>query len=290
MKTRPFPVCRRTFMRYFHSRESIHMTDHPEKTPGSSGDYLIGTDIGTSSSKALAFSPDGRVFCQHQIAYPTDHPRPSFSEQNPAQILEAVTGVIAAVVRQMKRPPLGVSFSAAMHSLMAVDGKGDPLSPLLIWSDGRSGAEAGWLRSQKSAAALYRHTGTPVHPMSPLCKLLWWKKQKTESFKKAACFLDIKGYVFSRFFGEYLIDYSLASATGMFDHTTLKWYAPALALTGMTAARLPAPVSPLEILTGLRNGYASRMGLDPGTPFIIGASDGCLANLGTGVTEKGEMA
>lgn len=258
--------------------------------PGNRDDYLIGTDIGTSSSKALAFSPDGKVLCQYQISYPISHPKPSFSEQDPEQILDAVTGVIAAVVKQMKRPPLGVSFSAAMHSLMAVDGKGDPASPLLIWSDGRSGAEAAWLRSQKAAANIYRHTGTPVHPMSPLCKLLWWKKENAESFKKAARFIDIKGYVFSRFFGEYIIDYSLASATGMFDHTALKWYGPALALTGMTAGRLAEPVSPLEVFTGLRGGYAARMGLDAATPFIVGASDGCLANLGTGVMEKGEMA
>lgn len=261
------------------------MTNHT----GQDG-YLVGADIGTSSSKALAFGLDGRVLCQYQTAYPIRHPRPSFSEQDPDEIVRAVTGVIASVVREMKRPPLGVCFSAAMHSLMAVDGKGGAASPLLIWSDGRSAAEAARLRSGKAAATLYRHTGTPIHPMSPLCKLMWWKKNDPAGFKRAARFLDIKGYVFSRLFGRYLIDYSLASATGLFDHDALKWYGPALDLAGLEAGRLAEPTSPLEVCTGLRDSYASRMGLEAGTPFILGASDGCLANLGTGVTEKGEMA
>lgn len=254
-------------------------------------DYFIGADIGTSSSKALAFSAAGKVLSQHQIPYPTLHPQPGYAEQDPDVILDAVTRAIRETVRQQKGArPLCVCFSAAMHSLMAVDERGRPDGNLLIWSDGRSRTEADQLKASPAGKRIYRHTGTPIHPMSPLCKLLWWQAREKASFRRAARFISIKDYVLYRYFGEFLIDYSLASATGLFDHKTLKWYDPALDLAGVKPDRLPVPVSPLETLRGLHKGFAGKMGLDPGTPFVIGASDGCLANLGTGVTARGELA
>lgn len=254
-------------------------------------DYIIGADIGTSSSKAMAFSLEGKVLAQQQITYTTQHPRPSYSEQNPDEVLHAVCNAIRKVVEQMQnQPPLCVSFSSAMHSLMAVSGKGEPLSSLILWSDGRSGKEAEWLKEQAIAKDIYTHTGTPIHAMSPLCKLLWWKNENKKTFSKAAKFIGIKEYIFSQLFGEYLIDYSLASATGLFDHDTLKWYDPALDLLGIKSEHLPDAVSSLYILKGLKNDFAPQLGLSANTPFVAGAGDGCLANLGTGVTKKGEMA
>lgn len=253
--------------------------------------YFIGADIGTSSSKALAYSIKGKVLCQHQISYPTAHPKPSYSEQDPQQVLNALLKAIHLTVKEMKgRQPECVSFSSAMHSLMVVNGKGEPLSPLIIWSDCRSQKEATWLKSQKIAAAIYKHSGTPIHPMSPLCKLLWIKNEDNGLLKKAARFISIKEYVFSQMFGEYLIDYSLASATGLFDHTTLTWYAPALDLIGIKKDRLPDPVSPLQQLKGFKKEFSRKTGLKTDVPFVLGAGDGCLANLGTGVTQKGELA
>lgn len=254
-------------------------------------DYFIGADIGTSSSKALALSTDGKVLSQSQITYPTLHPKASYAEQDPEVVLEALSHAIRETVRKQKgRQPVCVCLSAAMHSLMAVDGKGKPLSNLLIWSDARSQAEADKLKSMPAGPDIYRHTGTPIHPMSPLCKLLWWRDHEKGSFRKASRFIAIKDYILFRYFGEFLIDYSLASATGLFDHTALKWYGPALDLIGLKAERLSDCVSPLETLKGMNKAFSRKTQLDPNIPFVIGASDGCLANLGTGVTSKGELA
>lgn len=253
--------------------------------------YFIGADIGTSSSKALGFSDTGKLLCQHQVVYPTSHPAPAFSEQDPDQIVSALFRAIHAVVRAMEgRQPEAVCLSSAMHSLMAINGKGETISPLIIWSDGRSEKEAQWLKAQNEAADIYQHTGTPIHPMSPLCKLLWMKKKDKALFKKATRFISIKDYVLAKFFDEYLIDYSLASATGLFDHKTLKWYDPALEIAGIKADRLAEPVSPLTVLKGFKRSFSRQTGLDRDVPIVIGAGDGCLANLGTGVTGKGELA
>ena len=50
-------------------------------------DYYIGIDIGTTSTKAVAFSLTGEVLAQKSLGYPILHPQQDRSEQQPEEIL-----------------------------------------------------------------------------------------------------------------------------------------------------------------------------------------------------------
>ncbi|HVB02172.1 MAG TPA: gluconokinase [Chitinophagaceae bacterium] len=253
-------------------------------------DYIIGVDIGTSGTKALAYTTKGKVLTDSRASYPHLQPRPRYSEQDPEIIIKAVVNCIAEVTEKTGRKPLGIGFSAAMHGLMAVNAQGKPMMPLITWADTRSIGETSALRSSPEAAEIYRRTGTPIHPMSPLCKLLWLRKHHPGLMHKAYKFISIKEYLFFLFFGEFVIDHSIASATGLFDTGALKWYSKALNIAGITPAQLSRPVPTDFILKGLKKRFRDKTGLTAGTPFVIGASDGCLANLGTGAMDPKTMA
>lgn len=249
---------------------------------------IIGVDIGTTSTKAIAFTSLGQVLSSHYQEYPIYQPAPDCSEQDPDEVLEAVLHTLRLTLSQLNpEQVLGISFSCAMHGLLAVNAAGQPLTRCLIWADNRSQTQAEALQHTRAGLEIYRHTGTPIHPMSPLCKLLWLKENQPELLQQAHKFISIKEYVFYRFFGKYLVDYSLASATGLFDIRQLTWYEPALALAGIQASQLASPVTTLHQELDLDPAYASRLGLSRPVPFIIGASDGCLASLGTGATKPG---
>jgi gluconokinase len=141
-----------------------------------------------------------------------------------------------------------------------------------------------------SAADVYEHTGIPLHPMSPLCKIVWFKNNMPEIFNATYKFISIKEYVFSRLCGKYIIDYSLASATGLFNLQERKWDEDALAIAGITKEKLSLPVDTLYAEQSLLPEYMKLVGLKKNIPFIIGASDGCLANLGSGAINHGETA
>ena len=126
--------------------------------------------------------------------------------------------------------------------------------------------------------------------MSPLCKLLWIKEERQDIYTTAHKFIGIKEWVFYRFFGQYLIDYSIASATGLFDIYNFNWNAEALKLTGLTPDRLSTPVRTTHMVKGLAKEYADLLNIDQTTPFIIGASDGCLANVGSGALQPGDVS
>jgi gluconokinase len=65
----------------------------------------------------------------------------------------------------------------------------------------------------------------------------------------------------------------------LFDIRNLRWSEVALQAAGVTAHRLSEPVPPTHICKGLSEGWCDTMGLDPQIPWVLGASDGCLANL-----------
>jgi gluconokinase len=126
--------------------------------------------------------------------------------------------------------------------------------------------------------------------MSPLCKIIWWKENEPALYKQAACFVGIKEYIFYHFFGKYVTDYSIASATGLFNIHELRWNADSLALAGITEDQLPAAVSSDSIITGLNPLIAAELDIPADTKFVAGASDGCLAQLGSNALDAGHAS
>ncbi|MGF1473828.1 MAG: gluconokinase [Rubrobacteraceae bacterium] len=255
---------------------------------------FIGVDIGTTSTKTIAFDPEGAILAEESVGYELRSPQPSRAEQDPDEILEAVLGSLAAVVQQVEETQndkvSGVSFSAAMHSLLALDEEGNPLTPSITFADNRAAGQAARIREELDGPELHRRTGTPIHPMSPLAKLLWFREEDEETFEAAARWVSIKEYVFFRLFGEYVVDHSIASATGLFNLENLDWDEGALGVAGVSVDSLSRPVPTTHVVTGMNEELAGRLRLDVNTPFVAGANDGVLANLGLGAVAPGVVA
>lgn len=252
--------------------------------------YVIGIDIGTTNTKAVAFTETGQVLGSVETSYPVFTDATGAHELEPNALFDAALTVLLQITEKLDpAEAAAVSFSCAMHSLILVGADGKPLTRAMTWADRRSEAYAAALKGSELGRRLYRQTGTPIHAMSPLCKLLWLKDRRPELFRQAAKFISIKEYVWWRFLGRYQVDHSLASATGLFDIRALGWSVEALEHVGIRADRLSAPVPTTHRETELLSTWRT-MGLMRGTPFVIGGSDGCLANLGTGAVRPGATA
>ncbi|MFS0724426.1 gluconokinase [Paenibacillus sp. 1P07SE] len=254
---------------------------------------VVAVDIGTTSVKSLLITQQGKVVDCVTVGYPMMLPRPNMAEQDPDVILAAVKQGVGTLMSQTGCAPgcvSAVSFSSAMHSLIALDDEGRPLTGSIIWADQRSAAHAEALQASGEGLAIYRRTGTPIHPMSPLTKLLWMQEHRPDVTATARHYVGIKEYVLMQLFGQCVVDYSVASATGLFNLRELAWDREALALTGVEASQLPKPVPVSYQLSGLSADDAAAMGLRTDTVFVIGASDGVLANLGIGVMSPDRVA
>ena len=255
--------------------------------------FMLGVDIGTTSTKTVVFALDGRVVAQHAVEYPLLCTAPGMAEQDPQQIYAAVLASIAGAVRAAHATPAQitlVSFSAAMHSLIVLDSDNQPLTNSITWADNRASVWATRIRDEFDGQSIYARTGTPIHPMSPLCKLMWLRHEHAATFVRAARFVGVKEYVFFRLFGRWLVDYSIASATGLFNLQELNWDRGALALVSIDAGQLSPLVPTTELVQGLDAALAAQLGLRADTPFVVGANDGVLSNLGVNAIAPGYMA
>ena len=251
---------------------------------------VVGVDLGTTSTKAVGYDTGGRELASASAGYPLEEPQPGWAEQDPAKILTAVLESVREVVSGLDAPVAGLSFSSAMHTLIGLDAGGTPVTPSLSWADSRSAAQAERLRASAGGLALHRRTGTPVHPMAPLPKLVWFREQQPKLCEQVAFWVGIKDYVLSRLCDALVTDHSLASGSGLMDISRLDWDPEALQLAGISAEQLPELVPTTTVLRGLTADAGRQLGLPDGTPVVIGAGDGPLANLGLGAVHPGVAA
>ncbi|WP_138750838.1 gluconokinase [Paenibacillus sinopodophylli] len=254
--------------------------------------YVMGLDIGTTSVKACLFDRIGNLVTEAELLIVTEYPEQGWAQQDASEIERLAVQAVREAVNKAKidrEQIIAVGFSAAMHSLLPVSEQGEPLSAAFIWADGRGTEQAEQMTAEKRNR-LYAKTGTPIHPMTPFLKLLWMKEVQDEAYHQAAYFMSIKEYITYCWFGRRLIDYSMASATGLFNPITLEWDTELLELAGIHTHQLSEIVPPTTVLGQLNEELAERMGLASSVSFVIGAADGQLSNLGTGALLAGEVA
>lgn len=252
--------------------------------------YILGIDIGTGSTKAVALTLTGEALGVAQSHYPINSPEPGYSEQDPLLIWQAFVKCMQDITTRIGYAPVAVSFSSAMHSIIPVDEMGMPLSPMITWADSRSEHIAQELRLSAQGPEIYHITGTPIHAMSPLCKLIWLRTYKPELFIPTDKFISIKEFIWFKLFASFEIDYSIASATGLFDILRLDWSTEACALAGISIDKLSIPRNTTYYRDDLNQDTAALLNISPQTSFVIGASDGCCANLGSHTTGPGIAA
>ena len=254
---------------------------------------LIGIDLGTTAVKVVANVPgDGRELTEATMRYALATPKPGFVEQDPNEIYRTTMQALRLVIDEVKlraEQPLAIGFSAAMHGVLAVDARGEPISPLINWMDRRSVDVADRWREDGTAADLYSRTGTPMHPMLPVCKLRWLSEHDPDLFRRAARFIGMKELFVHRWTGEWLVDHAIANATGLLDTRARAWDAKALAAAGVAPERLSTPVPCSTARTVTQRQVATALGLEESTAIVLASSDGALANLGTGAV-AGDVA
>jgi len=251
---------------------------------------VLGVDIGTTSAKAVAFDADARELGRGEAGYPLLEPEHGQAVQDPAVVVDATLAAVRAATtaaREQGAQIAALSFSGAMHSLVGLDAQGRALTPLVTWGDMRATEQAERLRAEHPE--LHDRTGTPLHPMSPLPKLVWFAEHEAETFSAVRRWAGIKELVVARLTGTWAVDHSVASATGLLNLRELDWDDEALAIAGIDAEAL-SPLVPTTHRLELDAAHAADLGLEGGMALIVGAADGPLANLGVGAVHHGVAA
>ncbi len=232
---------------------------------------VLALDVGTSSVRAQVFTASGRArggAAKH--AYGGGE-----RSSDPERVVRLTRKAIAAAGGAGGLDAVGASCFG--HSLLAVDARGKPLTPILGWRDTRSGDAVDWLERRLDGDAVHARTGCHLHTSYWPAKLAWLAEDDPELFRSAARFVSFAEFLFGRLLGtEAPATISMASGTGLLDLHTRAWDEELLDTLGLEAERLPRlSDEPLG---------------DGATPWFPALLDGACSNVGTGCVGRERAA
>ena len=252
--------------------------------------YVVAIDLGTSAARAVLFDLSAKPIRVVRQPYSLLSPRPDWSEQDPEEIVKAVVAClheITATINQ-KKEILCLTFSSQMYSILALDQEGKAVTNSLTWNDRRSVEIADELKASEEFRKLAFSTGCPISEIFPIYKILWLKQNLAGP--SAHKFVSIKDYVIARLTGRLITDWSIASASGLFNVDAKQWNEDVLFFAGLDRfANLPEVASPRTVITHWKSKVAD-IGILDGTPIVLGGGDGPLASLGIGAVRPGSIA
>ena len=236
---------------------------------------LIGIDAGTTSARAAAFTPDGRLLALARRPTPTDRPRPDWAEHD----ADALWSVVAAALREVSEAlpadaeVAGIAPATVGEAGLPVDGAGRALRPIIAWFDARATGYARAWEETIGAARVYALTGQTLDGLFGANKIMWVRDHEPEVWARTAAWLSTEDWLLFCLTGQVATDYSMAARTMLFDRDRGKWSAELLAAAGLDARLMPPVLPSGSVLAGLSAEAAAATGLPVGTPVVMGGHD-----------------
>lgn len=240
-------------------------------------DISVGIDIGTSSVKGLAVSPDGTVIRSVEQRLETSTPHPGWSEQSPERWWEATK----LVLEGLPSNAAGIGLSGQMHGLVALDSSDAVLRPAILWNDQRTAAEVTQIESLSGGLeGLVAATGNRALTGFTAPKLLWMRRHQPRLYERIATVMLPKDYVRLRLCGALATDVTDASGTLWFDVAKRRWSTTMTDVLDIPPGWLP-PTYESAVITGTTTA---------GTHVAAGAGDQGAGAVGVGALKPGRAS
>lgn len=249
---------------------------------------LVGLDLGTSGVKALLVDEAGTPIGSANASLDVAHPHAGWSEQNPADWLDACRATLIQLVAdypsEMKLLQ-GIGLSGQMHGATLLDADGQVLRPCILWNDTRAHAAAAKL---DATGGVREASGNIVFPGFTAPKLVWVAENEPEVFQNTAKVLLPKDYVTFWLTGIYATDMSDAAGTSWLDVAARDWSDDLLAASGMRRDQMPTLFEGSDVIGQVREDLAADLGLPNGVAVVAGGADNAVAACGVGAMGEGD--
>lgn len=252
--------------------------------------YVLGIDIGTSSTKAVAVDAGGSILVSAQREHEISRPRQGQAEHNPAVWWDDVASLTGEVVRELGAQPGAVCTSGMGPCLAPADAAGLPLRPAILYGiDSRAQAEIEELTDRIGADVILARGGSLLSSQAIGPKMLWLRHREPEVWARTRRFFMPSSYTVWRLTGEYILDHHSASQCNpLYDLTANAWNAE---LTGEIAPTIEMPrlLWPTEVAGHVTEAAAAATGLVAGTPVLAGTIDAWAESLSVGAVQMGDV-
>jgi glycerol kinase len=210
---------------------------------------LLAIDQGTTSSRAVVFTPDYKVVATAQREFQQIYPRPGWVEHDP--------DVIWATVRATAREALAAAEKAGYRAeaigitnqrettLVWDRATGDAIHNAIVWQDRRTADICAGLRDAGHAGLVSDRTGLVLDPYFSATKIAWILDRVDGARARAEAgelaFGTVDSWLIWKLTGGalHVTDATNASRTALYDIAANCWDDELLQLFGVPAAVLP---------------------------------------------------
>lgn len=246
---------------------------------------IISFDLGTGGNKASLYDVEGNCLATAFVPYGTNYPQVGWHEQHPVDWWNAVVESTRKLLQSNKvEKDTIVALAISGHSLGAVpvDKDGNLLRDATpIWSDIRAQQEVEEFLKKVDPDDWYLTTGNGFPAACyTIFKVMWYKKNEPEMWKKVFKILGTKDYINYKLTGKFMTDYSYASGTGIYNLKGWKYEANFIAASGIPAEIWPEIVPSTHILGEILPDVAKALGLGVGVKVVCGGVDNSCMALG----------
>jgi gluconokinase len=254
---------------------------------------VIAVDVGTSSVRAGCYDERGEPLPGrfHQIACPPRVTADGGAEHDPVALVDAVVACLDVVQPRTAASDIAaVGVSTYWHGLLGFDADSRPVTPIFLWADTRSAADAALLRGALDETALHARTGCHLHSSYWPAKLRWLAHDRPADIARVARWGSVGELLEQTLFGEARTSLSMASATGLLDQARSVWDPEALAVAGIHPAQLFPIVDRTDGRRDLRAAWSGRWPGLRSAAWLPAVGDGAASNVGAGCVDPSRIA
>ncbi|MHA1616458.1 MAG: FGGY family carbohydrate kinase [Candidatus Njordarchaeales archaeon] len=269
--------------------------------------YYLVLDVGTTTVKAFAYSPNEEILKKVEKSAPVRFPSPGWVEQDPEKLWEMVRDVIMEIYNEFGKP-LAVGLANQRASTIVWDrSTGEPLYNMITWQDTRAIDIAEKYNKQlllkfartlgKTISLVVKHSRNKrilylltlanfkLGPNQPIIHLKWLFENIEDIYKRAKngelAFGTIDSWIIWKMIGIHATDYTNASATGLFDPFFMKWSDRLTKMLGIPKSILPKLIDNM--------GYFGEITILDGAPLTAVIADQQASLFSAGGLRKGTV-
>jgi sugar (pentulose or hexulose) kinase len=252
---------------------------------------FLGIDMGTSYFKAALFNEKGelkglgRKPVRKSTMNNQEHelPVPVFWST-----LKECIGEAIGMAKCNPGDIQAMSYSSQANSFLLLDGKNEPLTPIILWIDARVRKLNTSLQrlSYRNDFTAITGIGSSLSPQMCIAKAMWFQEHQPLLWQRVKKVMTISDYLTFALTNETATDFSTTSLTGLLNIQEGQWWNQALEAASLAQSFLSVPGRTGTLVGHITKPGAEKLGLSEGTRFCLGGLDHHVAAIGAGLCQS----
>lgn len=249
-------------------------------------ELLLGIDFGTSYFKIGLFDRSGSLLGLARLKVEISSRHAGWAELETGKFWNLLRDGIDMALRTANARPTdiaGISYSSQANTFLLLDAEGQPLTPLILWTDDRA-----TLEPELAEFALTKEFGTAtgfngISSLWAVAKMRWFQQQQPAVWSQTRHIKTLPDYFTFALSGQHVGDAGTAAFLGLYELRRKNLWPKALQRFELDEAWLSQPLLPGTCIGQTVQSAEKFAGLPPGIPFAVGGLDHQVASLGSGL-------